>query len=223
MTTYTNTYDPTNPTQAAFLATLQAGENASGNPLLGYGGANLANAPTDAYGFPEWAGVGTTHAAGLYQFQPGTWDGIASQLGLNFQSTADQQKAAWDLAATNYANANGGASLETALASGNYASVASTLDSTWTSLSADALAKGMANAAVAPGDLAAAASGAASNSSGVGAAISNFLGITKFQADVVNMFSRGGVMILAVVIIGFGLAYLGDSATGGKLKDAALA
>jgi hypothetical protein len=235
VTTYTNTYDPTNASQVAFLAALQSGENASGNPELGYGGANLANAPTTANGFPIWSGVatsgGTTHAAGLYQFQPATWNSVANQLGLNFQNPADQNEAAWDLASANYAQANGGASLQSALDSGQYAQVASTLQPTWTSLTANrlstaasAVSAGTTSAAGALGSAIAALSGGNAVTGAIAGAVgAGAVGLTSFQTDIVNMFARGGVMILAVIVIAFGLFFLTDHASGGAVSKTAKA
>lgn len=145
-------YNPNDPTQQAFLATLQQGESGGySNPyFIGYGGANLTGASTDAFGFPQWTGASVngseTHAAGAYQFQPGTWDQIAAQYNLNFQNPADQNAAAWYLAQQNYNNSTGG-SLYNDLNSGDYQQVATTLLPTWTSLNATNLASNFGSVA----------------------------------------------------------------------------
>jgi hypothetical protein len=69
----------------------------SGNPNIGYGGTDLSNAPRDPEtGFPQWSGrqgpAGISHAAGKYQFQPGTWAEGARALGINDFSEASQDK-----------------------------------------------------------------------------------------------------------------------------------
>ena len=95
-------FNPSDPTQVNFLSALASVENSSGNPMAGYGGVDLTGSQTDAYGFPVWGGSssasGATHAAGLFQFQPGTFDPIAQTYNLNFQNPQDQETAAWILA-----------------------------------------------------------------------------------------------------------------------------
>ena len=65
-----------------------------GNYNVGYGGTDLSNAPLDQYGFPIWPGkmgpAGMSHAAGAYQFQPGTWRPYAQKLGIKDFSPASQ-------------------------------------------------------------------------------------------------------------------------------------
>ncbi len=65
-----------------------------GNYNVGFGGADLSNAPRDETGFPQWAGKqgpsGISHAAGAYQFQPGTWKQYAGPLGVHDFSPASQ-------------------------------------------------------------------------------------------------------------------------------------
>jgi len=112
-------FDPSDPVQQSFLSALALGESGpNGTVDTGFGNVDLSSAGTDAYGFPVWGGgstpAGPTHAAGLFQFQPGTWDQIASALNLNFSNPADQENAAWTYAAQTYA-ANTGGNLETDL------------------------------------------------------------------------------------------------------------
>lgn len=73
-----------------------------GQPFIGTGGHDLANAPLDKHGFPIWSGIpvvlpdGTpskSHAAGLYQIQPGLWAKYAKP-GETFHSAADQKAVA---------------------------------------------------------------------------------------------------------------------------------
>lgn len=219
-----STYNPNDPTQAAFLAALAKGESpTTANPALsGYGNVNLAGASTDQYGFPQWSGAvvngSPTHAAGIYQFQPSTWDSVASEYGLNFQNPADQSAAAWNLAANTYAANNGGASLESALASGNYASVANTLGSTWTSLSANELSSAFSSGAANPTG-AAASGGTSTASGGVMSTIANALGIAQIEETITNLFVRGGVFVLGFLLIAFGLYYLADKASDGAISD----
>lgn len=65
-----------------------------GNYNVGFGGTDLSNAPLDQYGFPQWPGAigpqGRSHAAGAYQFQPGTWGPAAAKLGIHDFSPASQ-------------------------------------------------------------------------------------------------------------------------------------
>jgi hypothetical protein len=80
----------------ARLAPIGRRENREGNPNLGFGGVDLSSAPHDATGFPIWGGrmgpQGISHAAGLFQIQPGTWKPIARQLGIT-DFSADSQRA----------------------------------------------------------------------------------------------------------------------------------
>lgn len=66
------------------------------NYNVGYGGADLSNAPLNEYGFPIWAGkmgpAGISHAAGAYQFQPATWERYAKPLGVTDFSAASQDR-----------------------------------------------------------------------------------------------------------------------------------
>lgn len=126
-------YDPNSRAQAAFLGALSLSEvgNDPGGLYRGTGGADLSGAPVDEYGFPQWHGVGNSHAAGLFQFQPGTWSSYAKTYDLNFQDAADQKRAAWYLAQDTYRQETG-RELTDALAAGDYQSVETALGkSTW--------------------------------------------------------------------------------------------
>ena len=65
--------------------------------VIGTGGADLTNAPRDPIdGFPQWGGImtdkGPSHAAGRYQFQPGTWARYARPLGIKDFSPESQDR-----------------------------------------------------------------------------------------------------------------------------------
>lgn len=126
-------YNPNDATQQGLLAGIRSGEAPRGtNPYTGgYGNVDLSGAPTSSTGFPQWAGGlgGTTHAAGAYQFQPGTWEPIASAHGLDFSKPGDQDAAAWYNAQQNYPG--GGAALTSDLQSGRYGQVGSSLHGQW--------------------------------------------------------------------------------------------
>lgn len=153
-------YDSNNSVQTNFLSALALGEtgNASNAYTLGTHSTDLSGAPTDQYGFPQWSGYGDSHAAGAYQFQPGTWDALAAQYGLNFANPGDQNEAAWNLAQSTYATKTGG-SLNDDLAAGDYGKIQSALAGVWPSVTgngaspglAAALANGLGSTNVTPG------------------------------------------------------------------------
>ena len=127
----------------AFLDALAEGET-DGTPGEGYDwlfGATKNNAPAhrfrDYTDFPVWDGVrgswGVTHAAGRYQFQPGTYSRMAAKLHLPDFSPECQDAAAWQLAQDVYRSQEG-RDLRTDLNNGFLARVVPALRSTWTSL-----------------------------------------------------------------------------------------
>jgi len=69
-----------------------------GDPNVGYGGVDLSKAPLGPNGFPQWEGkmgpAGISHAAGLYQIEPGTWNPIAAELGITDFSPQSQTRVA---------------------------------------------------------------------------------------------------------------------------------
>lgn len=77
---------------------LIAQRESGGKPYVGWGGVDLSAAPLDKYGFPIWDGrpgpQGVSHAAGLYQIQPGTWRPYAEKLGVTDFSPASQRRVA---------------------------------------------------------------------------------------------------------------------------------
>jgi hypothetical protein len=97
-------YNPNDPLQQAFLSALGLGEtgDVANSSVIGVGGSNLsgviASGNVDQYGFPIWNGTGNSHAAGTYQFEPSTWDSIASEFHLSFGNPNDQALGAWELA-----------------------------------------------------------------------------------------------------------------------------
>ena len=58
--------------------------------VIGTGGADLSKAALNENGFPIWEGHNGSHAAGAYQFQPGTWAQYAPALGIKDFSPASQ-------------------------------------------------------------------------------------------------------------------------------------
>jgi hypothetical protein len=199
-------YNPDDPVQHGFLAALALGESgANGGLFLGTGGSDLSAAKTDQYGFPIWGGKGNSHAAGMYQFQPGTWDSIAKQFNLNFGSASDQSQGAWMLAQQVYNQKTGG-SLENALQSGDYSSVQSALKSTWTSVTGSgANPQGLASKL---GEFISGASSAQTAGNGNTPKVNTFLDKTLGVATsslgsyLGDQLSRVGLIVVGVVIIG---------------------
>jgi hypothetical protein len=198
-------YNPNDPLQANFLSALALGETggSSNAAMTGVNNVNLAGAPTDAYGFPEWQGVGNSHAAGTFQFEPSTWDSIASTFGLNFQNASDQAEGAWYYAEQVYAQNTGG-DLETALKNGDYQSIQSALASVWPSVTGDGAApQGLAadltskTGATVPGM---SGSGSTSTSSGSGSTSSGGL-FGGAISTIENFFVRGGLIVIGGIVI----------------------
>jgi hypothetical protein len=193
-------YNPNDPNQSRFLSALALGESGSkGSPTVGFGGVDLSGSATDAYGFPQWAGsitpYGPTHAAGTYQFQPGTWDGIAEQYGLNFANPADQNAGAWYLAQQTYAQKTGG-NLEDAIANGDYGGIASALGGQWQSLRTD---PHQFIDAITSGTGAAIPSGATSTTAS--GYIGGGLNPMNWPAYIEDWFLRGGLIIVGGLVI----------------------
>lgn len=187
-------YNPSDPTQQAFLSALALGESGSNGSLFeGFGSTpghvtDLSSAPRDAFGFPQWGGVGDTHATGIYQFQPATWDGIASQYGLNFGNAADQNAGAWYLAQQKDPN------LEADLQSGAISKVQSALGSTWTSIT------GSQFVAALTGQIPGASIPAGATAAGGGAAASG-TAAPGIIDDIENWFLRGGLILVGGIVV----------------------
>lgn len=209
-------YNPNDPVQQAFLSALALGEtgNSSYAATEGVGGVNLADDTSENdFGFPTWQGEGDSHAAGIFQFEPATWDSLASQYGLNFQNTSDQEAGAWYLAQQTYQSKTGG-SLYGALSGGNYSSVQSALASIWPSVTgnqaapqglAASLAGGQGSNLTFPGSSSSASgastsSGTSSTASGNSANQSES-GVGTLFGDIENWFERGGLIIVGGLII----------------------
>jgi hypothetical protein len=126
-------YNANDPTQRSLLSMINTSE---GSPThdQGEGYVDLSGAPRDNHGFPVWGGrqgpQGRTHAAGMFQFEPHTWSGIASQHNLDFRKPQDQEAGAWYLAQQVYRQKTGG-DLAAAIKRGDTASVRSALAGTW--------------------------------------------------------------------------------------------
>lgn len=186
-------YNPYDKEQRQFLSSLAQGES-GGRYFIGWGDTDLSGASVDQYGFPQWSGkmgpAGISHAAGAYQFQPGTWKTVASKYGLNFQNNADQDAGAWYLAQETYANKTG-RSLDADLDTGYLSQLQSALKSTWTSVTAgNGLAANIANgigAELTPGSTSGSAATPSFISDPIGAASTYFV--------------RGGMILVGGLIL----------------------
>lgn len=65
----------------AFLAVIREGESSNNYSALVGGGSFTDFSHHPATAPITFKGVGNSHAAGAYQFQPGTWTGVASRIG----------------------------------------------------------------------------------------------------------------------------------------------
>lgn len=194
-------YNASDPLIQDLLSGLNSGEGSPGvNTGVGY--TSLQGDSTDNFGFPEWSGDAAlnSHAAGLFQFQPGTWDQIASQFGLNFQNPADQEAGAWYYAQQTYTANTGGQSLYTALQQGDYSSIQSALQGVW-----PGGAKGLssylgsnASGASLPG-LGGTTSGAPAPASTSGGLLGGLM------SGVSDAFVRGGLIIAGSVVLAIAL------------------
>lgn len=145
-------YNPSDAEQNQFLAAIRSIES-GGNYFIGTsGGGDLSKYPTDTYGFPIWDGKPsglapgkTSHGAGAYQFEPGTWKHVASKYGLNFKNKGDQDRGAWYLAQEVYQRVTG-RSLDAALDEGDFQSVQTALRTTWATGGNPAVPEGLAYA-----------------------------------------------------------------------------
>ena len=195
-------YNPSDTLQSQFLSALALGETGTnGNAWTeGVGGVTLNGLPTDQYGFPTWSGNGSSHAAGAFQFQPGTWDQVASQYGLNFANPSDQQAGAWYYAQQQYAQVTGGQSLEAALQSGQFQTVQQALAAVWPSVTGNAAApQGLAYDL--QNGVGAALGGSGSATSSTGAAGGTAASSQGIVGTVEQFFVRFGLIILGGLVV----------------------
>lgn len=202
-------YNPDDPLQTAFLTALAQGETGGSSYAAteGVGGSNLAGDATDQYGFPQWTGLGNSHAAGIFQFQPGTWDSIASEYDLNFQNPSDQSEGAW------YEAEQADPNLESQLQSGDYSAIQSALQSIWPSVTGNQAAPQGLAASLSQA-ISAEASGTAGTTTGGTTATSGTTGGTTVTPSpaaaassgglfswIGDQFARGGLIIVGTVVI----------------------
>lgn len=94
--------------------------------------------------FPDWPGRivngRPTHAAGRYQFQPGTWGDVSRAIGLRDFSPASQDAGFWFLACQRY-RLRVGRSLGPDLLADLLDELVYGLQPTWTSVSAKTIAR----------------------------------------------------------------------------------
>ncbi len=122
------------PAEGQGLLAALGNRESGGNYNALYGGGSFSG-----FGqFPQWGGKmgpqGMSHAAGAYQFQPGTWADAQKALGLKDFSPASQDRAAWWLAQRDYAKNRPGRDLLADLRSGNpaiLADIGAALHGTW--------------------------------------------------------------------------------------------
>lgn len=191
-------YNPNDSLQTKFLSALALGEtgNVSNAYSVGYGGVDLSSAELGSHGFPQWSGntSANTHAAGAFQFQPGTWADIAGKYNLDFANPSDQNAGAWYLAQQTYAAKTGG-SLTDALSKGDFSSVQSALGNIWPSVNGNAAAPQGLAANLANG---VGATLAGTDAASGGAAPSSPFGIV---ANVENWFQRFGLIVVGGIVI----------------------
>jgi muramidase (phage lysozyme) len=125
---FTPTAPELTPEGKGLLTTIAAHESRGDYNAL-YGGGHFTGTQ-----FPQWAGRDNSHAAGAYQFQPGTFAGVQSaHPEIKDFSPANQDRAAWLLAQTDY-HRRTGRDLTVDLKDPMQAQrIASTLQPTWTS------------------------------------------------------------------------------------------
>lgn len=247
-------YDPNNPLIQQFVSALALGETGFHPSLFeGVGSTatnpiDLSSNPQNQYGFPDWTGghfsTGISHGAGPFQFEPGTWDAVASQHGLNFNNPSDQAAGAW------YVAQQADPSLYSQLQSGNYGSIQgnSALQRIWgtiTGITGHPLASDLANGigATLPGSTSLSgpssilsggsntASGVTSGTPAAGAGGNQSLGFLGSLTDVEQFFVRFGLIIIGAIVVIVALWQLlsdhtsipSPGQTAGHVKDAALA
>jgi hypothetical protein len=160
----------------------------------------LSGVPVDEYGFPIWSGQGNSHAAGVFQFQPGTWAQVAKEHNLDFQNPTDQAQGAWYYAQQTYADKTGG-SLDADLDAGKLATIQNALQAAWPSVVGNSaapmgLAYNVANEIGADYD----PSGGV-NYQSTPAKSDKLLSLSNIE----GFFQRFGLILLGVLIIGVAL------------------
>jgi muramidase (phage lysozyme) len=128
---FTPTAPELTPEGKGLLSTIAAHESRGDYSVL-YGGGHFAGSQ-----FPQWEGKDNSHAAGAYQFQPATFAGVQSQRpDIKDFSPANQDRAAWTLAQTDY-HRRTGRDLTVDLKDPKQAeNIARVLQPTWTSTNA---------------------------------------------------------------------------------------
>lgn len=210
-------YNPDDPLQLSLLSAISSVESPSGpNPWSeGFSNIDLSNNPTTSNGFYEGSTVNggpvngnlPTSAEGPFQFEPATWNSIASQYGLNFQNPGDQEAGAW-YNAQNTVAAQGG-NLETELQQGEYSTIAQQLGGQWQGIQNNPntflsnLESGNISSVIATGagNPSSATGATAANSSGSTGTSSLSLGSLGSITDVEDFFVRFGIIIIGGVII----------------------
>lgn len=192
-------YNANDTVQQSFLSALARGESgSSASPYtVGYGGTDLSGSPTDQYGFPIWSGVGNTHAAGAFQFQPGTWAGVASEYGLNFNNPQDQNAGAW------YTAQQADPTLESDLQAGNYSKVVNAIKGIWPSVMGS-----FSNPQGLAGAIGAGAGAPIAGASTDPAAPANAADSANPFAIIENWFLRGGLIIIGGIVVLIALYFL---------------
>lgn len=125
---FTPTAPELTPEGKGLLTTLASYESKGDYGVL-YGGGHFTGDQ-----FPQWAGRDNSHAAGAYQFQPGTFADVQrARPDIKDFSPANQDRAAWYLAQRDY-HARTGRDLTVDLKDPKQAqNIANTLQPTWTS------------------------------------------------------------------------------------------
>lgn len=130
------------PEGQALLDTIK-GPESGGRYNVAYDGSPTGRTFDDLSKFPTLPGApgpaGTSHAAGAYQFEPATWNGVAAKTGTTDFSPQSQDTNAWQLAQDTYQSKTGRA-LTDDLKEGNTSDIPGALKDQWPSLGNASLA-----------------------------------------------------------------------------------